>query len=522
MKCKNCGYEVESNYRFCAKCGHPVEWESETVGDERQQQEPCGSTEEQLIAEDVEDSGATAQEDDAAPQEDEAAAQDAAASSAEAISQDDAAAQGASTPPANPASQENAAASNQAGEPRHPSSQDLVSKHLSGGKIPKPAILAGAAVVVVLIVVVCFGGLSGLLNGNPDRGRIEADVRAELSDWADDGEYGYGDSYEISSIEIVDEERESLEGTLFGGVGSEYYGAEVKVKASTEAADAERTVSVSYVKQGNSWEPFSASTGDSQYTAKKGPNEEKIKQNTDAIIRRADNWSDVQELYGDGTYSVGDVKLADDGQSCSVAISCDTESPYFDAHCDANAKFTFDNGNWIPEEVTLGEDAGKRSFDKLIGTWKGAFKETDATRGNDVCYGAENKEFTLEIESIDSDTGKVKGTFTGLAHYHGPTDNAQDSMDGDTMVGPAEFTATISEDEFLGRSIFDERVMQFVAEYETQQTSDGTVRIEFGFGAKNDPNVSYASVVTTHEYDYENTSLKVEVQFEDIYTLTKA
>ena len=522
MKCKNCGYEVEPNYRFCAKCGYPVEQENKTGVEEQPQQEPCGSTEEQPIAEEVNDSGATAQEGGTVPQEDGTATQDDAVPSAEPISQDAAAAavQDAPRPPANPAPQESTAAANQANEPKHPSSQDMVSKHLSGGKIPKPAILAGAAVAVVLVVVVCFGGLSGLLNGKPDRGRIEADVRAELSDWADDGEYGYGDSFKISSFEIVNEERESLEGTLFGGVGSEYYGADVKVKASSTGVDAERTVSVSYIKQGNSWEPFSASTSDSQYTAKKGPNEEVIQRKADGIVTHADDWYEVWKLYENGKFTVSEVKLGDDGQSSAVTIACDAGSPYFDARCDVTATFEFNNGDWRLDDVVLDDDADKSSFDKLIGTWKGTFKETAGKSGKGICYGAENSEFTLDIESVDPTTGKVKGTFSGPAHYHAPTEGDQESTEGDKEIGPIEFTATLKRDSTLGHNYNHMKSMQYVAEYEMPDTGDGVITVSFGFSERDDPNAAYGALYT--KVEYEESWFTTDADYEDIYTLTKA
>lgn len=388
----------------------------------------------------------------------------------------------------------------------------------------KLGIIGGAATALVLVIVVAVM----LLNGGPGDQRFKDDVTAAKISWVTliggGPKYGEDKNYTIKSVENIQSKKSDVPEFMKQFVGSDVYEYQATVKASNGSIEAQAKVEGSYYKNGGDWLPISSphATGDISYKAVKPVDEKKVAEDGDNILASVSGYgSNITSIYKDVTPKVSDVKLSEDGKTCTATLTYEKSAIYYDAKATVKATFNADHGIWNLTDADADENADKLSYDKLIGTWKGTFKKTShgAFNGNKgLCYGAKDKEFTLKINSIDPDSLKVEGTYSGLVHYHDPSESDVNSSDGDTMVTDQPFTATLSERFSFGD--YSGTLFDMGTDYDAPKTGDDQVSIAFGFGGMDDPNDARAMLSTDHEYTAG--SFTWSISYHDIYTITKS
>lgn len=370
-------------------------------------------------------------------------------------------------------------------------------KFLALDKKVKAAIAAGVVIVIAAVAAFAFMG-----NG-PSESQVESDITS--GDFAKSSEYGVGDDYTINSVKIVKSEKND-----FGSQIVESRTLTVSFEASNSDADVSGTGEMIYVKNDGKWSHFLGSP-DKTYKAKSGISEDRILENAGTILQKASY--NLRKTYGSEDAKVKSVDFDKSAQTCTAELTFKKSTTFSDSKVKVKAKFNFENGVWKLDNATL-DGKNEVSYDKLIGTWTGTFKSTDALYDG-KCYGAEDSTPTLIINSIDKDSLKVEGTFTGLAHYHDKLDSDSQNTSGDTTTDTMNFVATLEENGSIFSVIGES--FDVDAEVEFPETSDGAVNITFGFGSSKDPNSAGLEVGTKrgHGFSFAN-------NFTDYYTLTKA
>lgn len=371
----------------------------------------------------------------------------------------------------------------------------------------------GAAIVAVIIIAVVL-----MVGGGPSNSSVKDYIKRE-AEWPTAGAYDEGGTWEISSIDIVKKEKVEADPWFDAYLDGDPYVVTATVTASNGSVDATKTVQASFGKYQGEWVGFGVSTVEASYTPTSGVSEERIAENAGTILSQADSGTSMglAYLYEDADVSVEDVSFDEDAQTCTATVTYSIEDAFSSAEAVVDATFYFEDGNWETYSVKARAGADEVSYDKLIGTWKGEFKETTAGLFSN-CYGAQDSDFTLTITSVDSDSGKVEGTFSGLAHYHENLESDQNSTEGDTQTDEIPFVATLDEGYVrLGRFIESGNYVNIGARYDAPETTEGQITLCFGFGTSNDPDAAMASLCTeaNDEDDFLTST------FEDVYTLTK-
>lgn len=379
--------------------------------------------------------------------------------------------------------------------------------------------LAGAGAAAVIV----FGAAAALITGvgGPSNAAVSRAINEELADsMPTAGVYDADGAWGITSVDIVSKEKQSVESVFASQFGDAYYAVTAKVKLSSDNAEVERTVTCDFVKYENVWQPVSSPTTESEtWHALAGPDKKKLAEHAADALRMVDSANrsnELQTLYADCKASVKDLTFNEEAQTASGQLVFKRENAFSTANATIDVDFEFVNGHWALKSAKANGNAAKVSYEKLVGTWKGAFKSTVADDGN--CFGAQNSELTLNITSVDSESGKVEGTFQGLAHNHAYLDNDANGCEGDSDTGEIAFVATLNESEVIGKNYEGMLTMTIGAGYTAPETASGKVRISFGFGTREDENVAVAKLTTQANIKkgYRSSSM-----FEDTYTLTK-
>lgn len=238
----------------------------------------------------------------------------------------------------------------------------------------------------------------------------------------------------VTSMDILSKEKQSAEGLLNDAFGDSYYGVMASVKASNGAVEMESVLEVNFVHYEGSWQPFSApSAKEKAYRAIQGPDESKIASNAMEVLRQADSESgggQLRSLYADCTPKVSDAKFDESAQKATAKLVFEREDAFSSAKGTVSAAFAFENGTWCLTGVKASRDASDVSYDKLVGTWKGTFQSTVSHHRYGNCFGAQDKELTIKIDSVDAASGKVEGSFQGLVHYHAYLDADANECEG--------------------------------------------------------------------------------------------
>lgn len=382
----------------------------------------------------------------------------------------------------------------------------------------KVLMLAGACAVILAVVFFAFGG------GGPRDAEIKRAIEEELAEtWPHAGSYDAEGAWGVTSMDILSKEKQSAEGLLNDAFGDSYYGVMASVKASNGAVEMESVLEVNFVHYEGSWQPFSApSAKEKAYRAIQGPDESKIASNAMEVLRQADSESgggQLRSLYADCTPKVSDAKFDESAQKATAKLVFEREDAFSSAKGTVSAAFAFENGTWCLTGVKASRDASDVSYDKLVGTWKGTFQSTVSHHRYGNCFGAQDKELTIKIDSVDATSGKVEGSFQGLVHYHAYLDADANECEGDSDSGELPFVATLAKSAVIGRNYSTMQTMLVGADYTAPGTVDGEIRIAFGFGTSDDPNAAVAKLYTKANREKGWNS---QCNFEDTYTLVKA
>lgn len=96
--------------------------------------------------------------------------------------------------------------------------------------------------------------------------------------------------------------------------------------------------------------------------------------------------------------------------------------------CEADITVNFawaEEGGWVITGCTLSKDAGKVTFQNLIGTWTGEWTEEKHESGQACFYGKANP-FVIDIKSVDDVSQTIRADICFAVHDHILLDNAAD------------------------------------------------------------------------------------------------
>lgn len=380
----------------------------------------------------------------------------------------------------------------------------------------KAGILAALAMAIALVVYA-----PALFPSGPSDAVVKREYDEHvLASLPDVGIYDAGGSWKIDSVDVTSKEKRDVEPFLTAQFGETYYEVHGKVKASNGSAELERVLSCNFVMHEGEWQPLTDPDTESEtWRATAAPDEKKLGENGIEALRMVDaanRSNELSMLYADCKATVDDLTFNEDEQTASTMLTFKREDSFSTAKAVVDAEWKFENGRWALSSAKADAGAAKVSHEKLVGTWKGTFKDTVADEGN--CFGAQGKELILKITSVDDGSGKVEGTFQGLAHYHAYLDTDANSAEGDTDTGEIPFVATLNESESIGVNYAGMKTMTIGASFTAPETSSGKVHISFGFGTRDDANAALAKLTTkaSVKKGYRSSSM-----FEDTYTLVK-
>lgn len=397
--------------------------------------------------------------------------------------------------------------------------EELTTKAKSLPKRTKYIAGGVAAAVVVLIAILVF------LGQGPSNSQIESDIRTSSVANFQPGDYDADGTLTINSIKVTHKSKEPIPDewkglmSAFGVDASEAWEVTAEVKLSNDNLEATKTVTAGYVKSKGKWQALSSpSTDSSTFTAKTGPATDKAISNIGTILAKADpsysTSSSLNSIYENGSFDVTDNKV--DGDTATMTISCKAETPFTESSGDISAAFSLnEDGHWQLDSATASPEAKNVSYDKLIGTWRGKFTKTNSTYGG-KCFGAQNQEAILKITSFDSNSLKIEGTYSGLAHFHAQTDNDENSNAGDTYVKDQPFTIGLRENyyQLLGSGLRG----KLGGNYSSPETPDGQLSLELVIGANDDPSAIKAIIETDSA---KSTNSWYNPSYSDLYTFTK-
>lgn len=386
--------------------------------------------------------------------------------------------------------------------------------------MPRKAKVGMLAVGLVVVMITAFLGFALFPSGPSDALIKRVGEEHVLATMPDAGIYDAEGSWKVESVDVTSKEKRDVEPFFIAQFGDTYYEVVGKVKASSGSAELERVLSCDFVMHEGEWQPLmDPSTESETWRATAAPDEKKLGENGIEALRMVDvanRSNELSMLYADCKATVDDLSFNEDEQTASAQLTFKREDAFSTAKAVVDAGWKFENGHWILTSAKANAGAAKVSHEKLVGTWKGTFKDTVADEGN--CFGVQGKELVLKITSVDDESGKVEGTFQGLVHHHAYLDTDANSVEGDTDTGEIPFVATLNESENIGVNYAGMKTMTIGASFTAPETSSGKVHISFGFGTRDDANAALAKLTTkaSVQKGYRSSSM-----FEDTYTLTK-
>lgn len=384
------------------------------------------------------------------------------------------------------------------------------------GKL-KAGLLAVLAMVVVLVVAIALA----LFPSGPGDAVVKRECEEHvLASLPEAGIYDAEGSWKVDSVDVTSKEQRDVEPFFTAQFGDTYYAVACQVKASNGSVELERVLSCNFVMHEGEWQPLTDPDTESEtWHATAAPDEKKLGENGIEALRMVDaanRSNELSTLYADCKAGVEDLTFDEDEQTASGQLTFKREDSFSTAKAVVDAGWKFENGHWVLASAKANASAAKVSHEKLVGTWKGAFKDAVADESN--CFGAQGKELILKITSVDDESGKIEGSFQGLAHYHAYLDTDANSVEGDADTGEIPFVATLNESENIGVNYAGMKTMTIGASFTAPETSSGKVHISFGFGTRDDANAALAKLTTKANVKkgYRSSSM-----FEDTYTLVK-
>ena len=388
-----------------------------------------------------------------------------------------------------------------------------------GALSTKTKAIAGgvAAAVVVIVVAVVL-----VMNGGPSDQQFEQDIRSSDIVKYSGGAYGTDGTLNIDSIKVTDKKKQQIpaQWAQFLGVSGDAWEYAAEVKLSNDTVEKSATVTADYVKSQGKWQAVSSPSADTPtYTAKKGPDEDKILESVDNLLSQAKNPSatnatspSLSTLYKDADFTVTGDNV--NGNTATVTIHGKKENKISTLEGDLTAAFKLDSaGTWTFDSVSASDNMGNPSLDKLMGTWTGTFDHQTAN-GLYKCLGSKERGAKITFTSYDPQTKKLEGTFSGMAHYHDSPSSTENSDSGDTYLESQPFTITLKNDwyNFGGLS------GNLGGAYSQDKNDKGQVQIELIVGdSKGDDTVE--AIIRTRPTVSSNHLYTVE--FGDMYSFAK-
>lgn len=386
--------------------------------------------------------------------------------------------------------------------------------------MPRKAKVGMLAVGLVVVMITAFLG-SALFPSGPSDAVVKRECEEHvLASLPEASIYDAEGSWKVDSVDVTSKEQRDVEPFFTAQFGNTYYAVACQVKASNGSVELDRILSCNFVMYEGEWQPLMDPDTESEtWRATAAPDEKKLGENGIEALRMVDaanRSNELSMLYADCKAGVKDLTFNEDEQTASAKLTFKREDTFSTAKAVVDAGWKFENGHWVLTSAKANAGAAKVSHEKLVGTWRGTFKDSVADEGN--CFGAQGKELVLKITSVDDESGKVEGSFQGLAHYHAYLDTDANSVEGDTDTGEIPFVATLNESENIGVNYAGMKTMTIGASFTAPETSSGKVHISFGFGTRDDANTVLAKLTTkaNAKKGYRSSSM-----FEDTYSLVK-
>lgn len=396
--------------------------------------------------------------------------------------------------------------------------------HLARRHRAVTTVLALLACVVVALLGVSFVRAAAL----PDAATIEADARELLAvPEFSGGTYGTDTPLVTQGVEVRSVARadSAPEGSsaAFGAAG--YATAEVVITYGGQSVSATRAATLSYALVDGTWEVLpGAADGGVAWHATAGVDQQKVLRNAHLLLERAEERSGggaqgLADLYADADVTLASSTFDEAEQMDTLELSYTRGSSFETYTCQLTATFSFGqaSGQWSVADVSVAEGALTPGLDALTGVWEGSF-QSQQTEGA-KCLGG--RAAGLEIRVSEAANGEIRGTVSGLSHYHEhPADDAP-SCEGDHAFEDVAFSARLmSGTERAG----DEADGSLVFVLDLPEDVGGTTRVTLRFGSADDPDRVEALVESSYTYTQTILFIPSErtVTYTDEFTLTRA
>lgn len=371
------------------------------------------------------------------------------------------------------------------------------------------AALAGVCAVAVVAIV----AMALLMNAGPS----ESDVKALISEShatisAGSSRYSAPGDFNLKSVKILGKTKSDLGRngvSLLGYNISEGWSVDLEVVYANNDAELTKRGNVYVVKANGDWafisfSPSSLDTTGTKVTA--GVDEEKLVSNISSVLSEASNNSaTLQKIYEDGSFKIKKQQLDSERGTDTVTIACKKSTSYSEAQGTVTATFSYGTSGWELKSARASENAAKVSYQKLVGTWNGEFKQ----QWERSCFAGKANPLKVNITKVDESTGQIEGTFDCVAHNHSKASNSEDSDAGDQVLTEQAFSMA------LPITSADTGTTYLSDDYERSQDASGTVTLTLTFGGEDGASAQV-------ETDYEAGGLFNWADYNDCYTLTKA
>ena len=384
----------------------------------------------------------------------------------------------------------------------------LKSKLLSLSHKQKALLGGVCAVVVAAIVVVALSASVG---------PSEADVKALIGERhatisAGSSEYGTAEDFTMQSVKILGKDKEDLGQngvSLLGYNISEGWSVDLEVVYANNDAQITKSGNVYVVKANGDWafitfSPSNLTTTQTKVTS--GVDKKKLIENIDSVLgEAADGKTTLRNIYDEGSFKVKKETLDSENGTDTVTIACKKSTAYSEAKATVTATFEYTTSGWSLKSAKASKNAAKVSYQKMVGTWNGEFKQ----QWERSCFAGKANPLKVNITKVDESTGKIEGTFDCVAHDHSEASNSEDSDAGDQILTEQAFTMA------LPITAGDAGTTSLSDDYERPQDASGTVTLTLSFGVTDGD-------TATVETSYEAGGLFNWASYNDCYTLTKA
>lgn len=385
----------------------------------------------------------------------------------------------------------------------------------------------GLGIGALVIVGIGIAWLVVSLTNAPTYEQIQADLAALAPTYAYAGG-DYGTDTEVPLSGVVVTQRNGTQApaadNAVPGVGPAAFEVQAEATYDNEQVRVTRTVAATYVRSKDGWlVTGSLSDRGISLQTHAGVNEDKVLAHAPDILAATGSLggASLAQIYANGTFGVVSTDFHeaadDDPATDDVVLTCSASQGFQAYSGSVMAHFAFEGGTWKLSSAEADANATSRSFEPLIGTWVGTFRSQEARGAS--CNGAQEYPLVVTIDSVsdpDSGSGQVRGSLSGLAHFHKQLAQDQNGSPQDAYVEGLAFSGTLS-------TTSDGTGITMVCT--TAGDRRGEVGLTLTFGSADDPLSATALVTTTYEYDdtvWLVVSRKTTARFSDTYALVRS